>query len=181
MPRTSTLALTLPGLLFLTLETSVQAETIYGITAANRGNQVFSFESTTPGTLLTLHEVTGFVGNPSNDESIGGIDIRPANGKLYGVSQNGHVYTVDPETGIATLASILSSTQPLPSFLSVSGIDFDPVVDRLRVVTLDRGNFSVNVDTGETVVVAHCTSPQATYRRIRLRSALLMATTLRLR
>jgi hypothetical protein len=153
MRRARTLTFSTTWLL-LTMAMPVHSEVIYGITAASQGNQVFTFDSATPSTLLALHEVTGFVGNPSNDEAItSGFDIRPADGKLYGVSQNARIYTVDPATGIVNLASTLHSSSPLPQFLNLRDIDFDPVADRLRVIMSDfpPRNFQVDVDTGEAI------------------------------
>jgi hypothetical protein len=132
-----------------------KAEIIYGIT--QQGNAIFSFDSATPGTLLSFQPVTGFLSGPFGIDSIGSIDIRPSNGKLYGVSANGRIYTVDPLTGIATVASTIRSAQPLPPslFPNVGGFDFDPVSDSLRVVspsTSNGPNLRVNVDTGDAVI-----------------------------
>src|SRR4051794_34567623 len=112
-------------------ETPAQAEIIYGISNIQGSDHIFSFDSSSPGPLLSFQPVTGFVDIDDSNEGIaGGIDIRPANGKLYGVSRRGRIYTVDPLTGIATLASTFHSAQePDPGFLlaNVGGIDFDPV------------------------------------------------------
>ena len=84
-------------------------------------------------------EVKGIDGN------LEGIDFRPANGLLYGVTDTDKIYTIDPETGAATFVSTLSA-----SFNGgfQSGVDFNPVADRLRVSGSNDQNFRINVETG---------------------------------
>ncbi|HJQ83157.1 MAG TPA: DUF4394 domain-containing protein [Candidatus Binatia bacterium] len=74
-----------------------------------------------------------------------GIDRRPSNGRLYGVTATGDVYTVDPESGSATLVSTL--TLPFDGGTR-SGVDFNPSTDRLRLVAHDGQNLRVNVELG---------------------------------
>ncbi|MCY7321230.1 MAG: DUF4394 domain-containing protein [Phormidesmis sp. CAN_BIN36] len=80
------------------------------------------------------------------------IDLRPANNLIYGLTSN-NVYTVDPFSGATTLVSTLST--PINGGFSPRAIDFDPVVDRLRVIgsvgLQNLQNFSINVDTGAVV------------------------------
>jgi Domain of unknown function (DUF4394) len=78
------------------------------------------------------------------DGTLQGIDYRPANGLLYGVSDTDKIYTINPNTGAATQVGTLST-----SFDGgyQSGFDFNPQLDRLRINSL-RQNFSVNVDNG---------------------------------
>jgi hypothetical protein len=78
-----------------------------------------------------------------------GIDIRPADGMLYGVGADGAVVTIDPATGTATARSMLS--EKLPDGVSAS-IDFNPVADRLRLVGSDGTNLRANVDDGMVTV-----------------------------
>jgi Domain of unknown function (DUF4394) len=74
----------------------VGAEPIVGLTASN---QIFSFDSNSPGTG-PLIPVTGLVPGTT----LVGIDFRPATpGTLVGVGQlpggSGNVYTIDTGTG----------------------------------------------------------------------------------
>src|ERR1041385_937299 len=78
-----------------------------------------------------------------------GIDVRPADGLLYAVTADGGIYTVDAKTGQATAKSKLS--EPLKAGTTVT-IDFNPVADRLRVITSDGTNLRVNVDDGKAIV-----------------------------
>ena len=75
-----------------------------------------------------------------------GVDFRPANNMLYGITDTKNIYTINPKTGVAALQSELS---PL-SFNGgqVSGFDFNPAADRLRLVGSNDQNFRINVDTG---------------------------------
>ncbi|MBD2069069.1 DUF4394 domain-containing protein [Leptolyngbya sp. FACHB-671] len=84
--------------------------------------------------------VTGVNGN------LLGIDIRPANGLLYGITDTNDIYTIDFGTGEATLVSSLSPIEFEGG--NQSGFDFNPVPDRLRLVGSNDQNLRINVDTG---------------------------------
>jgi hypothetical protein len=103
------------------------------------GNRLVTFNAATPErvSLLNISGVTG---------KLIGIDQRPANGMIYGLSNQSQLYTINLSTGAATLVSRLN--QSIASEAKVS-IDFNPVPDRLRVVDENGNNFRVNVDTGE--------------------------------
>jgi len=81
--------------------------------------------------------------------SIVGIDVRPADGMLYAVSADGGIYTVDAKTGAATMKSKLSET--LKAGVTVT-VDFNPVADRMRIITSEGVNLRVNVDDGKATV-----------------------------
>jgi hypothetical protein len=72
-----------------------------------------------------------------------GLDYRPADGKLYAVSDASNVYALDVATGVATLVSTL--TAPFDAAGSC-GVDFNPQADRLRLV--GRSGQSLRVHTG---------------------------------
>jgi hypothetical protein len=100
-------------------------------------------------TILADRVVTGV----SSDETIVGIDVRPATGVLYAVTLDsldvGRIYTLDTTTGTATKGpSIKNATLTGASF----GVDFNPSADRLRVIGDDDQNLRVNVDDGTAVV-----------------------------
>ena len=65
------------------------------------------------------------------------------------VTADGGIYTVDAKTGAATMKSKLSET--LKAGVTVT-VDFNPVADRLRVITSDGTNLRVNVDDGKATV-----------------------------
>lgn len=115
-------------------------------------NQVASFNRATPGSQVGMRAIVGLqVG-----ESVGGIDFRPANGLLYALGTRGNLYTLDPATGRATFRATLKATagddNPFTGLLGTQfGVDFNPVADRLRVVSNTGQNLRINADTGEVV------------------------------
>jgi hypothetical protein len=82
-------------------------------------------------------------------EKLAGIDMRPADGMLYGVTDNGWIVTIDTETGAATQKAELSTK--LPAGVTAI-VDFNPVADRLRLMGSDGTNLRVNVDDGKATV-----------------------------
>lgn len=117
-------------------------------------NQLASFDRAAPNTLISNKNISGLKAN----DSLVGIDYRPADGKLYAVGSLGNVYTIDPSNGqaefkVALMADAADITLP---FAGITGdknqiaLDFNPVADRLRVVGHDGQNLRINVDTGAT-------------------------------
>lgn len=64
------------------------AELIYGVTTTNL---LISFNSGTPGTILSSVAVTGLQAG----ETIVGIDFRPATKQLYGLGNTSRLYTIN--------------------------------------------------------------------------------------
>ena len=87
-------------------------------------------------------EVTGV-------DALAGIDVRPADKMLYGVSKAGEIVTIDTATGAATVKSTVS--EQLPSYDGAI-VDFNPAADRLRLMASDGTNHRVNVDDGMVTV-----------------------------
>ncbi len=127
---------------------------VVGITAAGK---LIEFESDDPGDADTIGTIGGLV----QDTRIVGIDYRPATGSdgdrgdLYGLGDQGGVYVISDDTAQATLRSRLNVALSGTSF----GVDFNPVVDRLRVISDNGQNLRVNVDTGATLVDGTLTYP----------------------
>ncbi|HWS85406.1 MAG TPA: DUF4394 domain-containing protein [Pyrinomonadaceae bacterium] len=125
----------------------VSAATLYGVNVAN---QLIRFRSTAPGTLELQVAITGL----QPGESIMGIDFRPANRQLYALGNSGRLYTLDTVTGAATLVAQLAadpadSSAPFAGLSGTEfGFDFDPVADRIRVVSEAEQNLRVNPDNG---------------------------------
>jgi hypothetical protein len=118
--------------------------------ASTVDNRLVSFKPGTPGTLDTDMAIAGLQGG----ENVLGIDFRQTNGKLYAATSAGRVYTVDPTTAAATLASNLApdaadATIPFTTLMgNTFGVDFNPVADRLRIVSDTGQSLRINVDTG---------------------------------
>ena len=85
----------LVGLLGATLVGNVSAATVYGLTS---GNALVMFDSAAPGTIIGSVSVSGL----SNGQVFRGIDFRPVDGALYGVSSDSRLYTINTSTGAAT-------------------------------------------------------------------------------
>src|SRR5215475_8374368 len=78
-----------------------------------------------------------------------GIDVRPADGMVYGVTSDGNVVTIDVKSGQATMKSKLTET--LKSGVTPT-VDFNPAADRLRVMGSDGTSHRINVDDGKVTV-----------------------------
>jgi hypothetical protein len=111
---------------------------------ALRGGELIRFHSASPGTILSTAMITGL--QPA--ETIVGIDVRPADGQLYGVGSTSRLYLLNPLTGAAT--SIGGFTPALVG--TRFGVDFNPTVDRLRVVSDAEQNLRINPLTAAAIV-----------------------------
>ena len=82
------------------------AEAIFALRTAN---QIFSFDSATPGSITSPLTVTGLLPGTT----LVGIDFRPAGaGQLVGVGQtgaSGAVYTINTATGAATQINTIAA------------------------------------------------------------------------
>lgn len=102
----------------------------------------------------------------SAGETLVSIDVRPQNGRLYGLGINATaniatLYLLNPQSGLATAVGTTGqiafttdgvTTVDLPDPATVGyGFDFNPAVDRLRVVTSTGLNFRVNPNNGVPV------------------------------
>ena len=117
--------------------------------ASDVSNNLLSFDSATPGTVTSI-PITGLAAG----ETIEGLDVRPASGELYALAitdtagpDEGRIYKISPTTGAATAIT----TTPFSTTLADGaryGFDFNPVVDRIRIVNDAGENMRVNPNTG---------------------------------
>ena len=112
---------------------------------------VLSFDRATPATLKGSIAVSGLL--PT--EKLVGLDVRPADGLLYALSNQARLYTLNAATGVATfkaaLAAATGDDNPYTALTgSQFGVDFNPVADRLRVVSDTGLNLRIDVTTGAT-------------------------------
>jgi hypothetical protein len=137
---------------------AVQGEVVAGgmPAIALNGNQLVRFNTGAPGTATAV-AVTGLLAG----ETIVGIDWRPQVGELQALGHNpvngtgsATLYRLDPQTGAATIiggANGVANGAGSPISLagaSLFGFDFNPTVDRIRVVTNNGVNFRLNPSTG---------------------------------
>jgi len=114
--------------------------------ALTTANTLISFDPSMPGTISAPVAIQGL----GATENVVGIDFRPANGLLYGLGVDG---TTARLLGINPLDGM---TAQIGATFTVSGtafgFDFNPTVDRLRVVSDTDINLSINPDTGAVTV-----------------------------
>ncbi|MGB7157826.1 MAG: DUF4394 domain-containing protein [Tepidisphaeraceae bacterium] len=121
------------------------------------GNAPVAFALTTRNELLAF-----FVNDPTNilrrakirgmdaGEQMIGIDFRPATGDLYGVTNLDRTYIINPRTG-RTREIGSGIGVDLAGDRSAFGVDFNPVPDRLRVLSTADQNLRIHPDTGAAV------------------------------
>jgi hypothetical protein len=130
--------LALAGAAILGLSAGAEAATLIGLTAE--------------GSLVHINTDTRRAAAPVHvrgaEGKLLGIDIRPADGKLYGVTESGQIVTIDPMSGAATKLSQLNERFESGGRAVV---DFNPVADRLRLMGSSGMNLRVNVENGQVV------------------------------
>ena len=113
------------------------AEQIYGLT---NFQELVTFDSVTR--VVTAN--TSLTGFGISGPFLVSIDVRPATGELYGLSNQNNIYKINPLTGTSTLVT----ASPLSITGNSKAIDFNPTVDRIRVITSADNNLRVHPDTG---------------------------------
>ena len=124
---------------------SVAAPKIVGLTSTN---QLVTFASNAPNTLLSTVSITGLNGPATGPaEQILGMDFRPQDGLLWALSNAGRLYTIVPATGVATFKTIISDAAALTAVAAAPtlSVDFNPVANRLRVITPGGVNLRIAV------------------------------------
>lgn len=82
-------------------------------------------------------------------ESILAIDYRPATGILYGVGSTSRLYILNPLTGVARAVNANPFTPAISG--GIAGFDFNPTVDRIRLITKSGQNLRLNPEDGTVV------------------------------
>lgn len=95
-----------------------------------------------PATIVSTVNISGL----QIGETLLGIDFRPATGQLYGLGSSSRLYVIDQKTGSARSISSAPFSPALTG--TTSGFDFNPTVDRIRVVTNSGQNLRLNPETG---------------------------------
>jgi hypothetical protein len=104
----------------------------YALTSAN---QLLIFNPMNTSSLITK-TITGL----SAGESLVGLDMRPLNGQLFALSNTSRLYTINAASGMASPVGQLTILLSGSSF----GFDFNPLVDRIRIVSNTGQNLRVN-------------------------------------
>jgi hypothetical protein len=104
-------------------------------------NRLYRYDNLSTGRRRLNVVVSGLAAG----ERLVGFDTRPANGQLYAVGRTGRLYVIDPGTGAATQVGPVFSTALSGERF---GVDFNPTVDRLRIVSDAGQNLRVDPTTG---------------------------------
>ena len=75
------------------------------LVALGANNTLIRFSATNPGSTTTVN-ITGL----QSGESLIDLDVRPSSGMVYGLSNQGRIYTVNTSTGAVTFVSNLSTS-----------------------------------------------------------------------
>lgn len=121
--------------------------TVYAISGAN----LISFASNTPGTVTTIGTIAGV----TNQQTLQGLDFRPANGGLYAFGYNAtngqsQLYAINTTTAAATA---VGSAFTIATGITNIGFDFNPTVDRIRLTGNNGLNYRLNPNDGTTTAM----------------------------
>ena len=122
-------------------EGAERAEKAVAVTASNK---LLKFNAGRPNRILDSLNITGLQAG----ESLLGIDYRVAKDQLYALGSSGRLYIINEDTAVASAVGVpfaikLDGTQ--------FGFDFNPTVDRIRVVSNTGQNLRLHPDTGAVV------------------------------
>jgi len=118
-------------------------EIAYGVTTSSGPtNNLIRFNTATPATLLSSVPISGLQAG----ELVLGIDFRPGTGQLFALGSSHRLYTIDPANGAATPVG----ADPFAPALSGTdfGFDFNPAVDRIRVISDAEQNLRLDPALG---------------------------------
>jgi hypothetical protein len=131
------------ALLWCVWGASAQAEDIYGLTSDSK---LVRFDAATPDVLLSTVSITGL----TSGDTLVGIDFRPVTGELYALGTSNRVYILNLTTGAATALGASAFSTPALSGTKF-GFDFNPLADRIRVVSENGQNLRLHPTTGANV------------------------------
>lgn len=114
------------------------AELVYAVTA---NQTLVTFDSAAPGVINNGSAISGLMQN----ESVLGIDFRPATGELFALGSFSNLYVIDTGSGAAT--QVGTTFDPALNGSSF-GFDFNPVIDRIRVTSEANQNLVLNPNDG---------------------------------
>ena len=112
----------------------------YGITA---NNELVSFNAKAPSISINKKSLTGI----GSGEKIISIDFRPATGELYGLSDGSKLYIISQKDATTRPVSGTAFTPGITAGV-VTNIDFNPTVDRIRLVAKNGQNLRLHPETG---------------------------------
>jgi len=111
----------------------------FGITSAN---ELVSFNANNPQLFTSKTAITGI----TSGEKLLSIDFRPATGELYGLSNASKLYIINTSTASARAVGSAAFSPAIAG--SIASIDFNPTVDRIRMVSNTGQNLRLHPETG---------------------------------
>lgn len=126
----------------------------YGVSDDNQ------FVTYTVGPPAQEKSATPITGLKEPGEKIVTIDQNQKNMLVYGASDMGRLYTIDPATAAASPVSN-TAFNPMPSG-NVYGMDFNPQTGMFRLVTNTGDNMTISPTTGSVVSVDQKLTPSST-------------------
>ncbi|WP_221391121.1 DUF4394 domain-containing protein [Dyadobacter sp. NIV53] len=117
--------------------------------ALSDNNQLHEINVKNTASPLRSFAITGL----ESGDVLAGIDFRPATGQLYAISKQSNLYQVNFKTGDQQGKATRIGTAPIATTLAGAeiGFDFNPTVDRIRVVTSTAQNLRLHPETGAVV------------------------------
>jgi hypothetical protein len=116
------------------------------------GGNLISFDSGNP---TVVRSAVNFGGGLATGQTVVGMDFRPTNGQLYALgynaaltTANANIYSVNLATGALTTVGATPLTLALGTATDRVGFDFNPTVDRIRVVSTTGANYRLNPNDG---------------------------------
>jgi hypothetical protein len=106
------------------------------------GTMLDAYSTQNPSTRTASVSITGL----QSGEQILAIDFRPATGQLYGVGSTSRIYVINQNTGRAHAIGTAPFSPAVQG--NLIGFDFNPTVDRIRLVTNTGQNLRLNPETG---------------------------------
>lgn len=99
--------------------------------------------------LVTLDTMTGVIGGTRMISGLGGemlvgLDLRPVDQRLYGLASSGALFRIDRSSGGWSATELGAITTALTG--ANLEIDFNPVPNRLRVVSNANQSLRINID-----------------------------------
>lgn len=135
------------ALVIVALAGVVSIASAEGIVGLTLNNELVRFDSASPNATFGTVAVSGLQAG----ERLLGIDFRPATGQLFGIGSDSRLYNVNVVTGVATQVG----SGQFSTLLNANhyGFDFNPTVDRIRVVGSNGQNLRLNPLTGGVAAV----------------------------
>jgi hypothetical protein len=124
------------------LEQRIAPANAFGV--SNTGNLI-RFDLASPGTIVSAAPITGLAAG----ETILGIDFRPLTGELYALGSTSRLYVLDYiDTSSAVQATPVGNADAFTLNGTAFGFDFNPTVDRIRVVSNANQDLRLNPNDG---------------------------------